>query len=131
MSQMMDCLVSYFGIGEDGRSMPGRFFFYQIIGGAGPTEHSGVASIITLAVHDRNEQCTWCQNVHVVDKGGQAAAIAKAIRYLNVHHQGDRLRKVQSAIRHIPEDTSVPDPQQAKSSAFGQDSTPAAFTALR
>ncbi len=36
---------------------------------------------------------------HAVREGGPAAAIARAVRYLDAYHEQDRLQKVQTVIR--------------------------------
>jgi hypothetical protein len=109
---MLDCLVSYFGQGEDGVPAPRRYFCYHVIAGPGPTATAGVATVVTLAVHDEDQRCTSCQAFHAVPTGGPAAALAKAIRYLDAYHEGDRLRKVQSEVRDLeagrPPDTRPP-----------------------
>ncbi|HVS38262.1 MAG TPA: hypothetical protein VMS17_22080 [Gemmataceae bacterium] len=99
MPEIMDCLVNYFNldIGADG--VPRRYFSYHIVAGPGPTPDSGVASIAALAVFDAEERCDSCAVFHGVQQGGPAAAIAKAIRYLDAYHEQDRLQKVQTAIR--------------------------------
>ena len=99
MSEIMDCLVNYFSlnVGEDG--VPRRYFSYHIVAGPGPTPDSGVASIATLAVFHPSEHCDYCTVFHAVQQGGPAAAIVKAIRYLDAYHEEDRLRKVQTTFR--------------------------------
>ena len=72
--QILDCLVSYFGLDEAERPTYQRYFHYHIIAGPGPTAGSGVASITTLAIYDKVERCTSCPNFHVVGSGGPAAA---------------------------------------------------------
>jgi hypothetical protein len=101
MTRMLDCLVSYFSLNTDEAQVPRRYYCYHIIAGPGPTAESGVASIITLAIHDEAERCTSCQSFHVARAGGPAAALAKAIHYLDAYHRGDRVRKVQSEIRGL------------------------------
>jgi hypothetical protein len=64
-----------------------------------------VASITTLAIHDENERCTYCQNLHAVERGGPSAAIVKAIRYLDAYHGNDHLRRVQSEMRGLSSDS--------------------------
>jgi hypothetical protein len=100
MRQILDCVVNYFGP-NNREGMPVRYFFYHILGGPGPTPEGAVAHIAILAVSDERERCTACQMVHAVETGGPAAAIAKAIRYLDVYHEGDLLRKVQSRLRGL------------------------------
>src|SRR5262249_11927091 len=99
MSAIMDCLVNYFSVntGEDG--VPRRYFSYHIVAGPGPTLDSGVASIVTLAVFQPGERCNYCEMFHAVREGGPAAAIVKAIRYLDAYHEEDRLQKVETALR--------------------------------
>jgi hypothetical protein len=111
MTRMLDCLVSYFGLDEQDRPTYRRYYSYHIVAGPGPTAGSGVASITTLAVYEEAERCTSCQNFHAVDTGGPAAALAKAIRYLDAYHGGDRLRKAQSEVRSLggpPADVTLP-----------------------
>ena len=104
MKRILDCLVSYFGVDGDERPTYRRYFHYHIAAGPGPTKGSGVASITTLAIHDNGERCNSCPNFHVADTGGPAAALAKAVRYLDAYHAEDRLRKVQSQIRGLGAD---------------------------
>jgi hypothetical protein len=99
MEQVLDCLVSYFGLDEYEEPDLRRYFCYHILGGPGPTEESGVAALTTLAVSDESERCTYCQPFHVVETGGPEAAIAKAIRYLDDVYRGKHLRKIQTAVR--------------------------------
>jgi len=106
MRGILDCLVSYFGLDEDEQPGYRRYFCYHIFAGPGPTLGAGVASITTLAVHDESERCAYCQHFHTVEAGGQAAAMAAAIRYLDDYHEQDHLRKVQSEIRGLPGDQS-------------------------
>jgi hypothetical protein len=111
MSQMLDCLVSYFGLDEEEQPVTQRYFSYQIVAGPGPTAGTGVAAIATLAVHNEAQRCTYCQHFHVVKAGGPAAAIAAAVRYLDAYHEADHLRKVQSDIRGLdtgPSTKAVP-----------------------
>jgi hypothetical protein len=96
---VLDCVVNYFGGTEDGDGLPRRFFSYHVVGSPGRTAEEGIAAIITLAVSDENERCTSCQSYHLVKTGGPEAAVAKAVRYLDAYHEGDRLRKVQSEVR--------------------------------
>ena len=113
MKRILDCLVSYFGLDEKGRPSYRRYFCYHIVAGPGPTAGSGVASITTLAIYDENERCTSCQNFHAVDTGGPAAAITRALRYLNAYHGKDRLRRVQSEFRDLVIDPRVEVPARA------------------
>jgi hypothetical protein len=104
MTRLLDCLVSYFGLDEDERVEARRYFCYQIVAGPGPTKGSGVASITTLALHDQTLRCGYCQHFHRVATGGPEAALAAAVRYLDVYHGLDHVRKVQSDIRGMPAD---------------------------
>jgi hypothetical protein len=129
MMQMLDCLVSYFGLDEEARSTYRRYFLYHIVAGPGATTGSGVASIATLAIYDNLERCTSCQHFHVVNTGGPAAAIARAIQYLDAYHAEDRLRKVQSEIRGLGRDlpatiASSAGPDPAAVTLFDGDATP-------
>jgi rhodanese-related sulfurtransferase len=99
MGQPLDCLVNYFSHNEDGAGMPSRYFVYHVVGGPGATAGAGVAVVHTLAVYAGGQRCESCQDFHVVRDGGPAAAIDKALRYLDAFHADDRLRKVRSAIR--------------------------------
>ena len=94
MARIRDCLVGYFGLDEQQEPNLGRYYCYHVFGGQGPTAESGVASITTLAVYDQSERCTYCQAFHAVETGGPAAALAKAVRYLDAVHRGKRVRKV-------------------------------------
>src|SRR5260370_9502167 len=101
MTRMLDCLVSYFGVGEDERAEVRRYFCYHIVAGRGPTIGSGVASISTLAINDETQRCKYCRNFHTTESGGPAAALAAAVYYLDAYHKQDHLRKVQSDIRGL------------------------------
>ena len=103
MAQILDCLVSYFGLDEEQKPELRRYFCYHIIGGPGPEEESGVATLTTLAVYDENERCTFCRTFHAVETGGPAAAIAKVIHYLDDVHRGMHVRRVESEIRSLGE----------------------------
>jgi hypothetical protein len=92
-------LVTYYGLDEDGEPTSRRFLSYKIVAGPGPSEDSGLASIVTLALSNPGEGCESCQKFHTVEKGGAAAVMAAAIRYLDAYHEGNRLQKVESDIR--------------------------------
>jgi hypothetical protein len=104
MNQMIDSLVSYFGLDENEDPDYRRYFAYHIIAGPGPAADSGVAYVTTLAVSDESQRCTYCKNAHRAAAGGPAAALATAVRYLDAYHERDRLRKVQSGIRGLDGD---------------------------
>jgi hypothetical protein len=107
MNQLLDCLVSYFGLDEHERVKAQRYFCYHIVAGPGPTTGAGFASITTLALYDESQRCTYCQHAHAVETGGPAAAIAAAIQYLDAYHAQDHLRKVQSDIRGLQGELST------------------------
>jgi hypothetical protein len=96
--EMVDCLANYFGFNDEGE--PTRYFCYHILGGPGPTPGAGVASIVLVSVYDEAERCVGgCRDLQVVETGGPAAAVAKALHFLEAYHEGDRLRKAQTALR--------------------------------
>ncbi len=99
MTQMLDCLVSYFGLDENQRAGYRRYFCYQIVAGPGPAAGSGVAVITTLAVSEGEQRCDSCQSVHLAELGGPAVALAAAVRYLDRFHENDHLLKVLSGVR--------------------------------
>jgi hypothetical protein len=101
MKRILDCLVSYFGLDEDGRPTSRRYFCYHIVAGPGPTPGAGVATIATLAISDASQRCTSCQHLHAVPTGGPPAALARALRYLEAYHEGERLRRVRSEVRGL------------------------------
>jgi len=101
MTQLLDCLVNYFGLDENERPGYRRYYCYHVVAGPGPRVGGGVASITTLALHDETQRCTSCQHFHAVETGGPEAAIAAAVRYLDAYHDGDHLWKVQSDIRGL------------------------------
>jgi len=96
---MLERLVTYYGLDEDGEPTSRRFLSYKIIAGPGPTGDSGLAMVVTLAVNNLPEGCEYCQKFHTVEQGGAAAAMAAAIHYLDTYHDGQRLRKVESDVR--------------------------------
>src|SRR5262245_25924191 len=104
MAQILDCLVSYFGLDENERPTYRRYFCYHIFAGPGPTAGAGIAVVTTLAVHDEDQRCTSCRHFFAVPTGGPAAALATAAHYLDAYHQRDHLRKVWSDIRGLDED---------------------------
>jgi hypothetical protein len=96
---MLERLVTYFGLDENNQPTFRRFLSYKIIAGPGPTEDSGVASIVTLALSNPADRCDSCQHFHTAAKGGPVAAMASAIRYLDDYHAGEHLQKVESDVR--------------------------------
>jgi hypothetical protein len=99
LRRVLDCVVNYFGDNEDGDGLPQRLFSYHVIGSPGRTSGEGIAAVTPLTVSPPSERCTSCQYFHFVKTGGPEAAVAKALRYLDAYHQGDRLRKVLSEVR--------------------------------
>jgi hypothetical protein len=99
MVRMLDCLVSYFGLDEEGRPGYRRYFCYHVVAGPGPGDGAGLAVVTTLAAHEAGERCISCEMVHTADTGGVAAALAAALRHLDAYHRADHLRKVQSDVR--------------------------------
>jgi hypothetical protein len=96
--KVLEQFVNYLSAEGNDEGMPRRYFFYRILGSPGLTDGAGVATITTLAVYSDRERCIGCQIVHAVPTGGPAAAVAKAIRYLDAYHRGDNLRKVANEI---------------------------------
>jgi hypothetical protein len=103
MARIVDCLVSYFGLEDNGQPGYRRYFCYHVIGGPGPTEEAGVATITTLAVYSEEERCTFCQTFHAVERGGPSAAVARAVRYLDDVHCEMNVWKVQTEGRRPAE----------------------------
>jgi hypothetical protein len=107
MAPFLDCLVSYFGLDENGRPRAGRYFCYHVLAGPGPAAGAGVAVAVTVAVHDEAERCTYCPNFHTVEAGGPAAAVG----FLDAYHQHDHLLKVQSDPRDLRGESSRSRPE--------------------
>jgi hypothetical protein len=103
VAEMMDCLVNYFSMNSDDDGIPYRFFSYHVVGGPGPNEDEGFASITALAAYKNDEKCDACESYFFAAKtGGPAAAIKKALEFLEGYHAGQRLRRVQTVIRGAP-----------------------------
>ena len=96
MTEMMHCLVNYFGFAADNQGRPLRYYSYHVVGGPGPVDGSGAASITLLAAGDPHEIYPIMQHFHVAREGGAAAAIEKAVHYLDSFHEDDRLHKVRT-----------------------------------
>jgi len=129
MTHLLDCLVGYFGLDEADQPTCRRYYCYHILAGPGPMPGAGMATIATLAIYDEAERCTSCQNFHMADTGGPAAALARAIRYLDAYHGENRLRRVQSAIRDLGGEPPVATaplvrPVASRVPLFQADSTP-------
>lgn len=101
MTRMLECLVSYFGLDEKDRPGYRRYFCYHVVSGPGAASGEALALVKTLATYDAGERCTSCEEIHRVETGGPAAALAAALRYLDVFHGTDHLQKVQSDIRGL------------------------------
>jgi hypothetical protein len=110
MTQMLDCMVNYFGLDENDRPGFRRYVCYHILAGPGPTAGAGVAVITTVAIHDESDRCRYCQKFHTVEAGGPAAAMAAAVQYLDAFHEQDHLLKVQSDVRGDQSTGAVPLP---------------------
>jgi hypothetical protein len=102
MPEMIDCMVNYFSLNGDGEGVPRRYYSYRVTAGTGPTDEAGVATISTLAVHEGDRPCGYCQNWFFAPRGGPEAALDRALRYLDSFHEGHRLRKAISAARRAP-----------------------------
>jgi hypothetical protein len=96
---MLERLVTYFGLDEHDKPTSRRFLSYKVVAGPGAGDDAGAASIITLALSDPSDRCDSCQHFHTVERGGAAAAMAAALRYLDAFHRGRHLHKVESALR--------------------------------
>jgi hypothetical protein len=99
MTQMKDCMVSYFSANGNGEGVPRRYYCYLVVAGPGPMDGAGVATITTLAIHEGDRPCSSCRNCFFAPSGGPEAALALALHYLDAYHQGDRLRRVVSGSR--------------------------------
>jgi hypothetical protein len=100
---MMDCLVNYFSMHADEAGIPYRFFSYHVVGGPGPSEDGGVATITALSAYKDEEKCAACESYFFVSKtGGPEAAINKALEFLEGYHAGERLRSVRTEVRRSP-----------------------------
>lgn len=119
MAQILDCLVSYFGLDENEQLDLRRYYCYQIVGGPGPTAESGVAVVTTLAVYDGSQRCDFCQNFYTVETGGAAAAIARAVGYLDNIHLVKHVRKVQSDLRGLGTTRPMAAPSPAPAALVG------------
>jgi len=102
MAEMLDCLVNYLSEDANAQGMPRRYLSYHVTAGPGPSAEGGVASITPLAAYDESGICDRCERIFGVNAGGPPAAIEAALVYMDAYHEGDRLRKVQSEIRHFP-----------------------------
>ena len=100
MAEMLDCLLNYFSGDTNEEGMPRKYVCYHIVGGPGITEIGGLAAITVLAA---NHAGVWesCERFHAVKVGGPAAALAKALRYLDAFHDDSYMRKVQTETRSL------------------------------
>jgi hypothetical protein len=99
MTEMTECMVNYFSFDGNSEGVPRRYYCYLVVAGPGPTDQAGVATITTLAVHENDSPCEYCQSCFFADTGGPGAAMARAQLYLDAQHEGRRLRKVASQVR--------------------------------
>jgi rhodanese-related sulfurtransferase len=100
MSQLLDCMVTYFSTGEDDKGLPPRYFCYHILAGPGMTPDGGVASIIALSSHDHRQDASEAgQDFHAVRVGGPEYALHRALAYLDAFHAEDCLNRATSDIR--------------------------------
>jgi hypothetical protein len=111
MADLLDCMVNYFGL-DDSAAAPRRYYSYLVVAGPGPTDQAGVATITTLAVHDGDTPCDYCQKWFFAPEGGPEAALALVLRYLDAYHEGGRLRKVTSQVRRAPLAGPLPGAQE-------------------
>jgi hypothetical protein len=102
MAELMDCMVNYFSLNNNGAGEPRRFYSYLVVAGPGPTDEAGVATITTLAIHGGDRPCDYCQNWFFAHAGGPKAALERALFYLDAFHDGRRLHKVVSQFRRTP-----------------------------
>jgi hypothetical protein len=102
MAELLDCMVNYFGSDGDCDGVPRRYYCYHVVAGPGPDEGTGVATISTLAVHEGDRPCDYCQNCFFARAGGPKAALARALLSLDAYHDGHRLGKVVSQVRRAP-----------------------------
>jgi hypothetical protein len=107
MGEMMDCMVNYFSYNDNGEGVPRRYYNYLVVAGPGPTDESGVATVTTLAVHEGDRPCDYCQNWFFAPRGGPEEALARALRYLDAGHDDNHLRKVVSQVRRAPRQEPV------------------------
>lgn len=91
-------VVTYFGIDENGDPTFHRFVSFKVIGGPGPNEDSGLASIIPLAHSNTNDPFDPQQKFHTATSGGAPRAMEAALHYLDAYYDGGRWRKVESDI---------------------------------
>ena len=100
MAEMLDCLVSYFSGDANEDGLPRLYVCYQVISGPGTTANGGLAAITVLAA---NHSGIWDsgQRFHSVKEGGPAAALAKALAYVDAFHDDNYVRKVQTETRTV------------------------------
>jgi len=102
MGEMIDCMVNYFSFNGNSEGAPRRYYCYLVVAGPGPSEGTSVATITTLAVHESDGPCDYCQNCFFAPFGGPPAAMEQALRHLDAYHDGWRLHRVVSAMRTVP-----------------------------
>jgi hypothetical protein len=96
---MLERLVTYFGIDENGEPTLQRFLSFKVIAGPGPNSSSGLATIMPLAFSNTNEPSEPYHKVHTAKEGGAAAAMEAALHYLDAFYGEGRWRKVESDVR--------------------------------
>jgi antitoxin (DNA-binding transcriptional repressor) of toxin-antitoxin stability system len=88
MGHAMHCTITYHGDHYDPNGMPDPWFHYLVIASPGPTEDSGIASIVPLV---RCTAQTASEQVFV-KQGGPLSAISKAENLLDRRHPGLKKR---------------------------------------
>jgi hypothetical protein len=101
MSEMVDCLVSYFSVKAHRDGMPLQYLCYRVIGGPGPTAQGGVA-VITLVGTKNPSETELYHYLHAVQTGGPRAAVNAALNYLDAVHMKSDLARAQTEVRCTP-----------------------------
>src|SRR4051794_23041239 len=114
MTQLLDCLVTYFTTTEDG--LPRRYYCYHLVAGPGAPPDGGVASITLRSGPAPAHSGGGFQDFHAVRAGGPDMALVKALNSLDAYPQNDPLHRARSDVRR---------------SAPGQDPTPLGIGDIR
>jgi hypothetical protein len=101
MPKMFDCLVSYYSVNAHRDGMPLQYLCYRVLSGPGPIAAGGVA-VITLLGAKNPADGNLYHSLHAVQVGGPRAALAAALKYLDIVHRKDDLARVRSKIRCMP-----------------------------
>ncbi len=101
MTEMLDCLVSYFSAKAHLDGMPLQYLCYRIIGGPGPTAAGGVAVITLVGAKNPGESDLY-HHLHAVQVGGPRTALTAALNYLDAVHQKDDLARAQTEVCCTP-----------------------------